>query len=74
VRAAGAVPVPIPHSIAYPAFAVASKVFVTHFPRHLIDYFRYPTLISDEAFRKDMGYAPGVTTMEALRSIRGGKV
>jgi hypothetical protein len=38
----------------------------------LIDYFRYPTLIADEAFRKDTGYAPGVTTMEALQSIREG--
>jgi UDP-glucose 4-epimerase len=72
VRAAGAIPVPIPHAIAYPAFAIASRMFVHHFPKHLIDYFRYPTLISDEAFRKDMGYAPGVTTMEALRSVREG--
>jgi UDP-glucose 4-epimerase len=71
VRVAGATPLPIPHAIAYPAFALASKMVVHHFPRHLIDYFRYPTLVSDEAFRKDMGYAPGVTTMEALRSLRG---
>ena len=34
--------------------------------------FRYPTVVSDEAFREDMGYAPQVTTVEALRSLRNG--
>lgn len=72
VRTAGAVPVPLPHLLAYPAFAIASKMGVYRFPKHLIDYFRYPTIISDKAFREETGYAPGVTTMEALRSIRHG--
>ena len=73
VRAAGAVPIPVPHFLAYPAFAVASRMGMYRFPKHLIDYFRYPTIISDKAFREELGYAPGVTTMEALRSIREGK-
>ena len=72
VRAAGAIPVPVPHLIAYPAFALASRIGAYRFPKHLIDYFRYPTIISDKAFREEMGFEPGVTTMEALRSIRHG--
>jgi UDP-glucose 4-epimerase len=72
VRAAGSIPVPVPHLLAYPAFALASQIGVYRFPKHLIDYFRYPTIISDKAFREEMGFAPGVTTMEALRSIRHG--
>jgi UDP-glucose 4-epimerase len=69
VRTAGATPVPIPHFLAYPFFALASQVGA-RFPKHLLDYFRYPTIVSDEAFRKDMGYEPQVTTVEALESIR----
>jgi UDP-glucose 4-epimerase len=72
VSTAGAIALPIPHLLAYPAFALASRVGFYRYPKHLIDYFRYPTLISDKAIRDDMGYAPGVTTMEALRSIRNG--
>ena len=71
VRTAGAIPVPIPHFIARPFFALASRVGV-RFPKHLIDYFRYPTIVSDDAFRKDMGYEPRITTVEALQSIRNG--
>jgi UDP-glucose 4-epimerase len=70
VRTAGAIPIPVPHFVANPFFAAASKVGLTHFPKHLLDYFRFPTVLSDEAFRKDMGYSPQVTTVEALESIR----
>lgn len=73
VRAAGAVPIPVPHMVAYAAFALASQMGIYRFPKHLIDYFRYPTIISDKAFREELGYAPGVTTIEALRSIRQGE-
>ena len=69
VRASGAHPVPILHLLAYPFFAAASRVGI-HFPKHLIDYFRYPTICSDEAFKKDTGYEAKVSTIEALRSIR----
>jgi hypothetical protein len=64
--------VSVPHLVAYPAFALASQMGLYRFPKHLIDYFRYPTIISDKTFREEMGFAPGVTTMEALRSIRHG--
>ncbi len=72
VRVAGAVPVPVPHVLAYPAFAAASQMGLYRFPKHLIDYFRYPTIISDKAFREELGYSPRVSTVDALRSIRRG--
>ncbi|MGK5085780.1 NAD-dependent epimerase/dehydratase family protein [Bdellovibrionota bacterium FG-1] len=71
VRIAGATPVPIPHFLAYPFFAAVSKLGV-NFPKHLLDYFRYPTIVTDAAFREDMGYEPKMTTIDALRSIRNG--
>ena len=72
VRTAGAVAVPVPHFLAYPFFAAASRVGIMRFPKHLIDYFRFPTILSDDAFRADMGYEPRFTTVEALESIRQG--
>jgi UDP-glucose 4-epimerase len=72
VRTAGAVPFPIPHVLAYPFFAAASKLGVIRFPRHLVDYFRFPTIVSDESFRKHFGYQPRVSTVDALHSIHHG--
>ncbi len=69
IKAAGSRPFLIPHFVAYPFFAAASRLGA-RFPKHLLDYFRFPTLISDVAFQKDFGYKPGVTTMDALSSIR----
>jgi hypothetical protein len=61
--------VPVPHFLGYKAAAVAAKLG-SNFPVHLLDYFRYPTVLSDDLFRRDFGYEPHVTTIEALRSIR----
>jgi UDP-glucose 4-epimerase len=69
IRLAGGSPVPVPHFIVYPALAALS-VMGSRFPKHLIDYFRYPTVISDAAFRNDFGYQPEVTTVDALKSLR----
>jgi UDP-glucose 4-epimerase len=72
VQLAGSTPVQVPHFLAYPFFAFASRVGLMRFPKHLIDYFRFPTILSDAAFRKDMGYEPQISTVEALESIRQG--
>jgi len=69
VRLAGAKPVPVPHVLAYPAVGLLQHVGL-RFPKHLIDYFRYPTIVSDEAFRRDFSFKPEVSTVDALRSIR----
>lgn len=69
VRLAGSVPVPVPHFLAYPAFGILARLG-SRFPKHLIDYFRFPTIISDEAFRKDLEYKPIISTVDALASIK----
>ena len=69
VRLAGAIELPVPHFLAYPVLAVSSRLG-GKFPMHLLDYFRYPVIISDDAFRKDMGFEPEISTVNALKSIR----
>jgi len=69
VRIAGAVPIPVPRVLAYGAAGMISR-FSPSFPKHLIDYFRFPAIVSDQAFRSEFGYRPRVTTLEALKSVR----
>lgn len=59
----------VPHFIAYPAVNALNRVGM-RFPMHLLDYFKYPTIISDSRFRKDFEFTPDVDTVLALRSIR----
>lgn len=68
IRIAGARPLPLPHTLAYPAVRVLSRMNVT-FPEHLMDFFRYPVIISDAALRARLSWRPQVTVVEALRSI-----
>lgn len=69
IELSGAIAVPVPTFIAYPLVDTLSR-FKLAFPKHLIDYFRYPTVISDREFRRDFHYQPKVTTAEALASLR----
>lgn len=64
---AGAKSILIPHFMAYP---LVRTVFRSDkFPMHLMDYFRYPTIVSDAAFREDFGYNPSFSTVDTLRSV-----
>ena len=69
VRLSGGVPLPLPTPVAYPFVRTINK-FGVPFPEHLVDYFRYPTVLSDEAFRTDFKFEPQYTTLEALRSLQ----
>jgi len=40
------------------------------FPRHLLDFFKYPTVISDRAFRVATGFKPKVSVKDTLTSVR----
>ncbi len=68
IKLVGATPVPVPTFLGYPFAGLASKLG-SNFPVHLLDYFRYPTVLTDAAFRRDFGYAPAVSTVDALKSI-----
>jgi UDP-glucose 4-epimerase len=70
IEMAGGTPVPIPPF--FTAGAIAGlRLAGIHFPKHLTEYFKYPVIISDQGFRRDFGYKPAVSTLEALRSLRG---
>jgi UDP-glucose 4-epimerase len=48
------------------------KLAGQNFPRHLVDFFKYPVVISDKSFKKDFGYSPTITTAAALKSLNSG--
>lgn len=41
-----------------------------NFPRHLVDFFKYPAVISDHNFRAATGFSPKVNLQNTLYSIR----
>jgi UDP-glucose 4-epimerase len=51
VRLAGGSVVPVPHVLAYPVVGSLARWRLL-WPKHLMDYFRYPTVIDDRAFRR----------------------
>lgn len=65
---ASATPVPVP----YPFFSLGESV-IERMPwrasAHLADYFRYPVVVSDEAFRQDFDFEPEYSTLDTLKSI-----
>lgn len=40
-------------------------------PPYLLDFFKYPCVVSDQKFRSEVGYAPQVSLRETLRSVAG---
>jgi UDP-glucose 4-epimerase len=68
IELSGGKSVPIPHFFVYPVVGALSRL--VKIPKHLVDYFRYPVVIRDAAFRADFGFKPEVSTVEALGSLR----
>ena len=60
---------PIPSFPAYVAVSLLWRLRLI-FPQHLMDYFRYPTVIDDSSFRKELGFEPNHNTLETLASLR----
>lgn len=69
IECAGSDVVPIPEFLKTPTLA-SLKLFGYKFPHHLIEYFKFPVVLSDKAFRRDFKYEPSVNTVDALKSIR----
>jgi len=67
IRLAGRRPMAIPHVLAYPAAAALPERF---FPDHLLDYFRYATVVSDQRFREEYGFTPAFSTVDTLGAVR----
>ena len=58
-------------AITFPVPAPIASVFIRtagNFPQYLINFFRYPCVISDRAFQKATGWAPTVSAQETLWS------
>jgi UDP-glucose 4-epimerase len=49
--------IPVPHYLAYPLVHHLTS-FGVGFPMHLMDYFRYPVIITDKKFRQDTDFQP----------------
>jgi len=71
IELSGSIPIPVPEFLSWPGMEVM-KLFGHSFPKHLIEYFKFPTIISDRNFRTDFGYAPKMSAAEAIRSLRSG--
>ena len=68
VELAGSKAIPVPEFLKAPGIHFM-KWIGFDFPNHLVEYFKYPVILSDKAFRRDFGYQPKVTTKDALESL-----
>ena len=73
IRLAGGSALPVPHVLAYPLVGSLARWRLL-FPKHLMDYFRYPVVISDEALREELGYSPQYNTVDTLDSVGASRV
>ncbi|MBC7386792.1 MAG: NAD-dependent epimerase/dehydratase family protein [Cryobacterium sp.] len=69
IRLAGGTPFPVPEFFSN-AVLKGFRIIGQRFPRHLVDFFKYPVVISDQAFRRDFGFKPKITTAEALHRLK----
>ncbi len=69
IRLVGGAPIAIP-SFFSRAILRGLKFAGQYFPKHLVDFFKYPVVISDKAFRKDFGYEPKISTADALSGLK----
>ena len=67
LRLTGAQLVPVPSLLAA-AFLRLSDLLRVSFPPYLLDFFRYPCVISDARFRETFGYKPEVGLIDTIRS------
>ena len=69
IKLAEAVTIPIPPFITASVVRFLESVSRVGFPTYLMDYFKYPTIVNDDAFRKTFGYQPKVKTVQCLQNL-----
>ncbi len=69
IRHAQAVAVPIPPLITAGFVRLLSEFSTIGFPPYLMEYFKYPTVVNDDPFRKLFGYQPKVKTVKSLANL-----
>lgn len=70
IEISGAIPLPIPsfsQRLLNPIFSLSGF----RIPKHLLDYFKYPTIVSDAKIKQELGYAPEINLDQAIRSLKG---
>jgi UDP-glucose 4-epimerase len=67
IEIAGSTEIPIPAIILKNSSAIF-RMLGWRIPTDLVDFFRYPVVVSDQAFRRDFGYEPTISTVEAIKS------
>jgi UDP-glucose 4-epimerase len=69
IRHAQALAVPVPPLVSASLVRLLTEVSNISFPPYLLEYFKYPTIVSDDLFRKTFGYQPKVKTVQSLRNL-----
>jgi UDP-glucose 4-epimerase len=69
IRHAQAIAIPIPPIISSSFVRILSEMSGFGFPPYLMEYFKYPVIVNDDAFRKTFGYVPKVKTVQSLRNL-----
>ena len=66
IRVAGARAIPVPGTLAR-AYLGLAGLFYRELPPYMVNYFKYPCVVSDQALRRDFEWAPQVGQEEAIR-------
>jgi UDP-glucose 4-epimerase len=69
IRHAQAMSIPIPPFITAGVVRLLDDLSGTGFPPYLMEYFKYPTIVCDDQFRKLFGYQPKVKTVQSIRNL-----
>jgi UDP-glucose 4-epimerase len=69
IRHAQALAVPVPPVITASLVRLLAEVSRIPFPPYLLEFFKYPTILSDDLFRKTFGYQPKVKTVQSLQHL-----
>ncbi|NDF13906.1 NAD-dependent epimerase/dehydratase family protein [bacterium] len=69
IRHAQAVAVPVPPLVSASMIRLLAEATRIPFPPYLLEYFKYPTILSDDLYRKTFGYQPKVKTVQSLRNL-----
>ncbi len=69
IRHAQAIQIPIPPVISAGFVRMLAEMSKIPFPPYLVEYFKYPTIVNDDLFRKSFGYQPKVKTIQSLRNL-----
>ncbi len=69
IRHANAVIVPLPPFISSGLVRLVAEISKMNLPPYLMEFFKYPTIINDDAFRLKFGYQPKVKTVQSLKNL-----